>query len=116
MLVSALTTAGVSIVTSTISSLVTFFITKRKYNSEVDSNLIKNMQDSLEFYKKLSDDNKERLEEQINRNDNLEKEVKELKNQLLNLMSSICIDLSCQMRKRSYTLYGNTSGQKIQES
>jgi hypothetical protein len=83
MLVSALTTAGVSIVTSTISSLVTFFITKRKYNSEVDSNLIKNMQDSLEFYKKLSDDNKERLEEQINRNDNLEKEVKELKNQLL---------------------------------
>ena len=115
MLVSALTTAGVSLLTSIISSLATFLLTKRKYNSEVDNNLIKNMQDSLEFYRKLSDDNKERLDEQINRNDNLEKEVRELKSQLLTLMSSICIDLSCQFRKRNYTLYGNPSGQKIQE-
>lgn len=113
MWVSALTTAGITVVTSTISSVVTFLITKRKYNSEVDNNLIKNMQDSLEFYKKLSDDNKERLDEQILRNDTLEKEVRDLRNQVLTLMSSICINLSCEFRKREYPLYGNNSGQKV---
>lgn len=113
MWVSALTTAGITVVTSTISSIVTFLITKRKYNSEVDSNLIKNMQGSLEFYKKLSDDNKERLDEQISRNDMLEKEVKELKTQLLTLMSSICINLSCEFRKREYSLYGSSNKQEV---
>lgn len=105
MWVSALTTAGITLVTSIISSIVTFLITKRKYNSEVDNNIIKNMQESLEFYKKLSDDNRERLAEQILRGDNLEEELKTIKTQLLNVMGSICVDLSCQIRKRDYSLF-----------
>lgn len=118
MWVNALTTAGISLLSTIISSVVTFFITKRKYNSEVDNNLIKNMQDSLEFYKKLSDDNRERLNEQIARNDNLESEVQLLKTQLLTVMGSICVDLSCQIRKRDYSLLrdGNKNRKKVQET
>lgn len=48
-----------------ISSFLTWLFSKRKYNSEVDNNNIKNMQESLEFYKTLSDDYKTRLEDEI---------------------------------------------------
>ena len=54
---------------------------KKKYNTEVDSNLINNMQESLDFYMKLSDDNKERLEEVLKRNEQLESELDALKKQ-----------------------------------
>lgn len=94
--------ALIGILSTVISSWVSWFLTRRKYNSEVDNNLIKNMQDSLEFYKKLSDDNKSRLDEVLKRNENLEEEVKELRQQVMVLMTSICTDLSCQIRKGNY--------------
>lgn len=94
--------ALIGILSTIISSWVSWFLTRRKYNSEVDNNLIKNMQDSLEFYKKLSDDNKSRLNEVLKRNENLEEEVKELRQQVMGLMTSICTDLSCQIRKGNY--------------
>ena len=50
-------------------------IARKKYNSEVDHNLIENMENSLEFYKKLSDDNRTRLEEMAERNKTLEAEI-----------------------------------------
>lgn len=97
-----LITALIGIVTTFTSGFTAWFFARKKYNSEVDNNLIKNMQDSLEFYKKLSDDNKSRLDEVLKRNENLEEEVKELRQQVMGLMTSICTDLSCQIRKRSY--------------
>lgn len=105
-------TGGVGILTTIASGFTSWFFARKKYNSEVDNNLIKNMQESLDFYKKLSDDNKERLEEVLKRNDkleekneSLEKEINELKNQMFNLMSSICIDMTCQFRKREFQLF-----------
>lgn len=97
-----LITALIGIATTFTSGFTAWFFARKKYNSEVDNNLIKNMQDSLEFYKKLSDDNKSRLEEVLKRNDNLEEEVKELRQQVMSLMTSICTDLSCQIRKGNY--------------
>lgn len=97
-----LITALIGIATTFTSGFTAWFFARKKYNSEVDNNLIKNMQDSLEFYKKLSDDNKSRLEEVLRRNDNLEEEVKELRQQVMGLMTSICTDLSCQIRKGNY--------------
>lgn len=97
-----LITALIGIVTTFTSGFTAWFFARKKYNSEVDNNLIKNMQDSLEFYKKLSDDNKSRLDEVLKRNDNLEEEVKELRQQVMGLMTSICTDLSCQIRKGNY--------------
>ena len=99
--ISILITGGVGLLTTIISSWTTWFFARRKYNSEVDSNLINNMKESLDFYEKLSTDNRERLEEVLKRNTELEQEVGELRKQMFSLMSSICTDLTCQLRKRN---------------
>lgn len=117
--ISILITGGVGLLTTIISSWTTWFFARRKYNSEVDSNLINNMKESLDFYEKLSTDNRERLEEVLKRNTELEQEVGELRKQLFNLMSSICTDLTCQLRKRNLNLFnehGINSGQKMEEA
>lgn len=117
--ISILITGGVGLLTTIISSWTTWFFARRKYNSEVDNNLINNMKESLDFYEKLSTDNRERLEEVLKRNAELEQEVEELRKQLFNLMSSICTDLTCQLRKRNLNLFnehGINSGQKMEET
>ena len=101
--VDILITGGVGLVTSIVSSWTTWFLTRKKYNSEVDLNLVEKMEKSLEFYKSLSDDNKNRLEEITERNNELEKEVQELRKQVLNLTMNICMDLTCSHRIRETT-------------
>lgn len=98
-----LITGGIGILASIVSAWAGWFFARKKYNSEVDNNLIQNMQESLDFYKKLSDDNRQRLEGVLKRNEDLEDEVRELRTQLFSLMSSICTDLSCQIRRREYS-------------
>lgn len=105
-----LITGGVGIITTVISGWTSWFFARRKYNSEVDNNLIENMQQSLEFYKKLSDDNKNRLDEVLKRNVELEQEIKDLRKQMFSLMNSICIDLTCQLRKRNLNLFNEQNG------
>lgn len=97
---SILITGGVGIFSTIVSSWITWFITRKKYYSEVDHNLIENMESSLEFYRKLSDDNRARLEEMAERNKALEIEVQELRKQMLNLAMNICMDLTCANRVR----------------
>ena len=114
-----LITALIGIVTTFTSGFTAWFFARKKYNSEVDSNLIHNMKESLDFYEKLSSDNRERLEEVLKRNADLEQEVGELRKQLFNLMSSICTDLTCQLRKRNLNIFnenGISSGQKMEEA
>lgn len=115
-----LITGGVGIITTVISGWTSWFFARRKYNSEVDNNLIENMQKSLEFYKKLSDDNKNRLDEVLKRNAELEQEIKDLRKQMFSLMNSICTDLTCQLRKRNLNLFneqdGTDSRQKMEET
>lgn len=96
--VDILTTGGVGLLTSIISSVTTWFLARKKYNSEVDLNLVEKMEKSLEFYTNLSDDNKNRLEIITARNDSLEQEVQELRKQVLNLTMNICMDLTCHRR------------------
>lgn len=72
-----------------VSSFTTWFFTKRKYNTEVDANLITNMQESLEFYKTLADDNKARLEEVLRENAELRKEITDLRTQVDKLTSTL---------------------------
>lgn len=97
-MIDVLVTGGVGVLTSTISSLITWFLAKKKYNAEVDNNVIQNMQQSLQFYKELSDDTKERLAEVLEKNQKLEDDVAELRKQMLNLTMKICLDLSCKHR------------------
>ena len=105
-----LITGGVGIIATVISGWTSWFFARRKYNSEVDNNLIENMQQSLEFYKKLSDDNENRLDEVLKRNAELEQEIKDLRKQMFSLMSSICTDLTCQLRKRNLNLFNEQNG------
>ena len=105
-----LITGGVGIITTVISGWTSWFFARRKYNSEVDNNLIENMQQSLEFYKKLSDDNKNRLDEVLKRNAELEQEIKDLRKLMFSLMNSICTDLTCQLRKRNLNLFNEQNG------
>ena len=92
----------VLIITNILAPIITGFaswlMAKKKYYSEVDSTVIANMKESLEFYKQLSDDNRERLKEVLGKNDQLEKEVSELKSQMLKLAMNICMDLTCKNR------------------
>lgn len=95
-----LITGGVGLITSIISSWTTWFFARRKYNSEVDLNLVEKMEKSLEFYKSLSDDNTARLEDLTERNKALEEEIQDLRKQVLNLTLNICMDLTCAHRVR----------------
>ena len=92
----------VLIITDILAPIITGFaswlMAKKKYYSEVDSTVIANMKESLEFYKQLSDDNRERLKEVLDKNDQLEKEISELKSQMLKLAMNICMDLTCRNR------------------
>ena len=99
-------TGIIGIITSIISGWVSYFFTRKKYNSEVDLNLIEKMQGSLDFYTKLSEDNKRvldetltKLDESEKRNNALENEIREVRNQMFSLMTQICTDLSCSVRK-----------------
>lgn len=102
-----LITGGVGIISSIVSAWVSWIFARKKYNSEVDHNLIENMENSLEFYKNLSDDNKVRLEELTKRNSALEAEIQELRKQMLNLTMNICMDLTCASRVREQQKFIN---------
>ena len=98
--IQVIVTGVVGLITTITSGWVSWLFAKKKYNAEVDTNLIENMQKSLDFYMKLSDDNKVRLDEALKRNDTLEGEIKDLRKQMFELMNNICYDMTCELRSR----------------
>ena len=103
-----LITGCIGLITTIVSGWTSWFFARRKYNSEVDSNLINNMKASLDFYEKLSTDNRERLEEVLKRNTKLEKEIGELRKQVFEVMTKICLNLECAVRVRNPELFGDS--------
>lgn len=105
MEINELIVGGIGLLTTITSGWVSWFFARKKYNAEVDHSHIENMQESLNFYKQLSDDNKVRLEEIAERNKALERELQEalkeisnLRKQVLDLTLNICMDLTCEAR------------------
>ena len=98
--IQVIVTGVVGLITTITSGWVSWLFAKKKYNAEVDTNLIENMQKSLDFYMKLSDDNKARLDEALKRNDVLEEELRDLRKQMFELMNNICYDMTCELRSR----------------
>ena len=111
-----LITGGVGLTTSIVSSWTAWFFARKKYNSEVDLNLVEKMEKSLEFYRNLSDDNRARLEEITERNNELEKEVAELRKQVLNLTMNICMDLTCSNRIKEITKRNGKNKSRLDET
>ena len=81
--------ALVGVICSAISSLVTFFLTRRKYNTEVDSQQIENMEKSFDIYKKMMEESmkvqNQRIDALQKENDNLRKQVYDLQQQLITM-------------------------------
>ena len=127
------------LITTGAASFFTWFFSKRKYNSEVDGNNIKNMQDSLQFYITLSDDYRRRLDEEVKshkeevaelRKENTDlrqelreqekrfddkfasqqKEITAMKNQMLSMYSQICLNFSCTERTNVRTSVSKKKG------
>lgn len=103
MNIEVILTGIVGLITTIVSGWTSWFFARKKYNSEVDNQVITNMKESLEFYKTLSDDNKVRLNEVLlqnkeildqnarllDQNTKLEAEVKELKSKVETLTTRI---------------------------
>ena len=74
------------------SGAVTFFLTKRKYNTEVDSQQIQNMNDSFNVYKKMMEETVElqnkKIEMLMEENENLKKQINQLQLQVINLIGT----------------------------
>ena len=51
--------------------LITWLLTRRKYNTEVEHNSIENMEGSLEFYEKLTASNNKILSEVLEKSEKL---------------------------------------------
>lgn len=92
-----------------ISSIITFFLTKRKYNVEVQGGAIENADKSLDFYVKLVNDMKQHLmdfkaqnqaefEELKQQNTELKKQVTDLSDEILSMKKFACYKESCNRR------------------
>ncbi len=91
-------TALIGILVTFASSLTTYFFTRRKYNAEVEGNSIDNMDNSLDFYIKLANDNKEKLDSLSSENENLRNKMEEVLQENVKLMEQM-IELRAQINK-----------------
>lgn len=90
---------AVALISSGVTSFITWFFTRRKYNTEVDSNEIKNLKDSLDFYEKIVRDNNKKLSFYIDLAENNRVEVYRLKGIIHRLLNNSCLDNGCIKRK-----------------
>ena len=123
-----LITGGVGIVTSIISGWTSWILARRTYTSEVDGNLIENMQNSLEFHQDLRNDTEQRLnkvlednvalrqtvEELLKENKQLKREIDTLKDQVIKITTTICTDLSCQIRSKDFSTLTNNNDEETE--
>lgn len=86
-----LITAGASVVTSGLASIITWLLTRKKYHSEVDHNNIENMESSLEFYEKLSSSNNKILSDILERSEKLAESNLKLLIEVQNLKAQVDI-------------------------
>lgn len=89
---SDITIALVGLFCTTVSSIITFVLTKKKYNSEVEAQQIKNMSDSFTVQSKIMketiDLQNQKIEALQKENEDLKKQVSQLQIQMINLLGN----------------------------
>lgn len=95
-------TGAIGIVTTLASSITTWFLARKKYNTEVDSNEIENLKKSLKFYEDIVKDNNKKLAFYIDLAENNRVEVYRLKGVIHRLMNNSCLDNGC-IKRQFYT-------------
>ena len=93
-----LITGAVGMMTTIVSGFTSYIFTRKKYISEVDSNYIKNMEKSLEFYQKITESNEKKLEHILKENENMSNELVELKSTINSIVDKICMNTTCSTR------------------
>ena len=84
-------TSIIGVVCTGLSSLITWLLTRRKYNTEVEHNNIENMEGSLEFYERLTASSNKILAEVLEKSENLAQSNVELLIEVQNLRAQIGI-------------------------
>jgi len=69
-----------------VSSVITFFLTKKKYNTEVEAQQIENMENSFNAYKSMMEETVKGLKERV---DILQKENESLRNQINQMQAQV---------------------------
>lgn len=93
---------------TTVSSAVTFFLTRKKYVTEVDSQVVRNVKDAFEAYKKVMEETLNSQNEKIQR---LQSENAYLKKQF-ELMQSQIVDLMLKEKLETMSLKHRQSDPK----
>lgn len=84
-------TALIGVFTSGATGWITWLLSRKKYNTEVDHNNIENMESSLEFYERLSTSNNKILAEVLEKSEKLAQTNVELLVEVQNLRAQIGI-------------------------
>lgn len=110
-LTTLIVTPIVSVVCSSLTGFVTWLLTRKKYNTEVDHNSIENMDSSLTFYERLSDSNNKILAEILTKYEEISKSNLELLSEIQNLkaqVDTLVIILQNEVDAVDYEKYGIT--------
>lgn len=93
-----LITGGIGVITTVATGCVSWFFAREKYNTEVDSNEIENLKQSLILYEKIVKDNNEKVQFYIDLAKTNNKEVYRLKSIVHRLLNNSCLDNKCIKR------------------
>lgn len=98
--------AVLGILEAVVTSIITFLLTRKKYKAEVQGeeiqnsgHTIDNKHKDLDFYINLVNDNREKLEDLLEENRDLRKEMAEMRTVVFGMLQQICTDMMCQNRK-----------------
>ena len=91
-----------SIVSSTLSSITTWLLAKKKYNTEVRSNELDNLVKSLEFYKSIVKDHHKKLNYYIDLSEKTILQLTKVQNIVRTLLNNSCLSYSC-LNRESYS-------------
>lgn len=93
-----LITAGIGIITTFCSGLFTWLFSKKKYNAEVDSTTISNIEESLTIYQNIVNDLGKKVDTYGRIIDKNKGELLKLRNVMIKMMGKICTVETCKRR------------------
>lgn len=113
-MINTIYTILISVLTALGGGFSGWFFTRKKYKTEVDSNVIHNLEKSFDVFSKTINFCEQRIEELTKEliackeeNKKLEKELYAVKDRTLKIIEMVCVNLTCTLRKRNFDLFGN---------
>lgn len=91
-------TGVIGFIGTLVTGLASWLYARKKYNTEVDANELENLKKSLEFYQTIVKDNNEKLEIYIKLSEDNRAEVYRLKGIVHRLLNNSCLDNKCIKR------------------